>query len=63
MEWRRYVPVGARRIRARQVMDKLRKEDKDIQPIEFAAQLGVSAVTVYRWQATPGLLNLCTPAR
>ena len=24
----------------------------------FAAQLGVSAVTVYRWEATPGLLNL-----
>ena len=24
----------------------------------FAAQIGVSAVTVYRWEATPGLLNL-----
>ena len=24
----------------------------------FAALLGVSAVTVYRWEATPGLLNL-----
>ena len=24
----------------------------------FASQLGVSAVTVYRWEATPGLLNL-----
>ena len=24
----------------------------------FAARLGVSAVTVYRWEATPGLLNL-----
>ena len=25
---------------------------------EFAARLGVSAVTVYRWEATPGRLNL-----
>ena len=25
---------------------------------QFAARLGVSAVTVYRWEATPGRLNL-----
>ena len=25
---------------------------------QFAARLGVSVVTVYRWEATPGRLNL-----
>ena len=27
---------------------------------QFAARLGVSVVTVYRWEATPGRLNLHT---
>jgi len=35
MEWKPYVPVAARRARARREMNRLRKKGKDIQPIEI----------------------------
>ena len=49
MEWRRYVPVGERRARARRAMNKLRKKGKDIQPIEIEGRAIARSFWGKRW--------------
>ena len=49
MEWRPYVPVAARRARARREMNKLRKKGKDIQPIEIEGRTIARSFWGKRW--------------
>ena len=49
MEWRRYVPVAARRAKARREMNKLRKKGKDIQPIEIEGRTIARSFWGKRW--------------
>ena len=49
MEWRRYVPVAARRAKALREMNKLRKQGKDIQPIEIEGRTIARSFWGKRW--------------
>ena len=49
MEWRRYVPVAARRAKALREMNKLRKKGKDIQPIEIEGRTIARSFWGKRW--------------
>ena len=49
MQWRRYVPVAARRAKARREMNKLRKKGKDIQPIEIEGRTIARSFWGKRW--------------
>ena len=49
MEWRRYVPVAARRAKARGEMNKLRKKGKDIQPVEIEGRTIARSFWGKRW--------------
>ena len=49
MEWRSYVPVAARRARARREMNRLRKKGKDIQPIEIEGRTIARSFWGKRW--------------
>ena len=49
MEWRRYVPVAARRAKALREMNKLRKKGKDIQPIEIEGRIIARSFWGKRW--------------
>ena len=49
MEWRRYVPVAARRARARREMNRLRKKGQDIQPIEIEGRTIARSFWGKRW--------------
>ena len=49
MEWRRYVPVAARRAKARREMNKLRKKGKDIQPVEIEGRTIARSFWGKRW--------------
>ena len=49
MEWRKYVPVAARRARARREMNRLRKKGKDIQPIEIEGRTIARSFWGKRW--------------
>ena len=49
MEWRRYVPVAARRAKALREMNKLRKKGKDIQPVEIEGRTIARSFWGKRW--------------
>ena len=49
MEWRRYVPIAARRAKALREMNKLRKKGKDIQPIEIEGRTIARSFWGKRW--------------
>ena len=49
MEWRRYVPVAARRAKALREMNKLRKKGKHIQPIEIEGRTIARSFWGKRW--------------
>ena len=49
MYWRPYVPVAARRAKARREMNKLRKKGKDIQPIEIEGRTIARSFWGKRW--------------
>ena len=49
MEWRPYVPVAARRARARREMNKLRKKGRDIQPVEIEGRAIARSFWGKRW--------------
>ena len=49
MEWRRYVPVAARRAKALREMNKLRKKGRDIQPIEIEGRTIARSFWGKRW--------------
>ena len=49
MEWRSYVPVAVRRARARREMNKLRKNGKDIQPVEIEGRAIARRFWGKRW--------------
>ena len=49
MEWRKYVPVAARRAKALREMNKLRKKGKDILPIEIEGRTIARSFWGKRW--------------